>query len=219
MFAPSAKTLTVRGGLSENAGYSFRILVANTVGIVSTSDRRFSKSLGLRFSSIVLTFSHAETTDVQAVTATFIDSSNMSTILCEFVSGSNAIGCMVVLTSGGQEATYNLSKSETVTNCSILTVTLEFPQSHIDQVEAFDIEANGSVSSLAIPGLLSNILPTSCTPIDTSTCKLQCNTSCINATCIISSYYSKTSIINESTMGIHYISYWNCHDSIGVICT
>ena len=154
------------------------------------------------------------------MTATFIDSANMSTILCEFVSGSNAKGCMVVLTSGGQAATYNLTKSETV-NCSILTVTLEFAQSHVDQVEAFDIEANGSVSSLAVPGLLSNILPTSCTPIDTSTCKLQCNTSCINATCIIHLYYSKTSIINESTMGIRYVSYWSCHstDSIGVIYT
>ena len=126
---------------------------------------------------------YIDTTDVQSVTATFIDSVNMSTILCEFVAGSNAKGCMVVLTSGGQEATYNLTKSESM-NCSILTITLKFPQSHIDQVEAFDIEANGSISSLAIPGLLSNILPTYCTPIDTSACKLQlqCNTSCINAT-------------------------------------
>ena len=126
-------------------------------------------------------FSHAVTTDVQAVTATFINSVNMSTILCEFLAGSNAKGCMVVLTSGGQEATYNLTKRESV-NCSILTVTLVFPQSHIDQVEAFDIKANGSVSSLAIPGLLSNLLPTSCTAIDTSTCKSQCNISCSNAT-------------------------------------
>ena len=109
------------------------------------------------------------------MTATFIDSANMSTILCEFVSGSNAKGCMVVLTSGGQEATYNLTKHESV-NCSILTVALEFPQLHIDQVEAFDIEANGSVSALAIPGLLNSSLPISCTTVDTSTCEFQCNT-------------------------------------------
>ena len=35
---------TFIGKLSENVDYTFRILVANTVGIVSTNDRHFRKS-------------------------------------------------------------------------------------------------------------------------------------------------------------------------------
>ena len=39
-----ADNITLNGNLSENADYSFKILVANTVGIVSTIDRHFCKS-------------------------------------------------------------------------------------------------------------------------------------------------------------------------------
>ena len=39
-----ADNITLNGNLSENADYSFKILVANTVGVVSTIDRHFCKS-------------------------------------------------------------------------------------------------------------------------------------------------------------------------------
>ena len=39
-----ADNITLNGNLSENADYFFKILVANTVGIVSTIDRHFCKS-------------------------------------------------------------------------------------------------------------------------------------------------------------------------------
>lgn len=101
---------------------------------------------------------------------------NASSIVCEFVTGSNAMGCMVVLTSDGQKATYNLTRSESV-NFSNVSVILEIPQSCIDRVEAFDIEADGSVGSVAIPGEVRNTfkLPRFCTPTHPSPCKLQCN--------------------------------------------
>jgi hypothetical protein len=41
--------------------------------------------------------SNADTTDVQAVKVTLIEGANASTIQCEFITGSNAAGCMVVL--------------------------------------------------------------------------------------------------------------------------
>ena len=44
MLASSVEMFTVHGNLSENAVYSFRIFVANNVGIVSTSDRQICKS-------------------------------------------------------------------------------------------------------------------------------------------------------------------------------
>ena len=39
-----ADNIILNGNLSENADYSFKILVANTVGIVSTIDKHFCKS-------------------------------------------------------------------------------------------------------------------------------------------------------------------------------
>ena len=45
VFAPNAENFTIGDNLSENVAYSFRIQVANTVGVVSTSDRQFCKIL------------------------------------------------------------------------------------------------------------------------------------------------------------------------------
>ena len=42
--AVHADNITLNGNLSENAYYSFKISVANTVGIFSTTDRQFCKS-------------------------------------------------------------------------------------------------------------------------------------------------------------------------------
>ena len=44
MLTSSVEMFTVHDNLSENAVYSFRIFVANNVGIVSTSDRQICKS-------------------------------------------------------------------------------------------------------------------------------------------------------------------------------
>ena len=41
--ATHADSFTLSGNLSDNAGYSFEILVANSVGIVSTNDTHFCK--------------------------------------------------------------------------------------------------------------------------------------------------------------------------------
>jgi hypothetical protein len=38
------ESFTIVGNLSENANYSFRIMITNTVGIVSTNYRHFCKS-------------------------------------------------------------------------------------------------------------------------------------------------------------------------------
>ena len=45
VFVLSAENFSVNDDLSENTVYSFRIHVANTVGIVSTNDRQFCKLL------------------------------------------------------------------------------------------------------------------------------------------------------------------------------
>ena len=87
---------------------------------------------------------------------------NASTIQCEFITGSNAAGCMVLLTSeNGQEEHYNLTKIPNM-NCSTLTVTLKHPLSSYNGVVAFDIESDGSIGSLAISGQLRNVAQAPC---------------------------------------------------------
>ena len=105
-------------------------------------------------------FCFADTTDVQAVTVAQEEGANTSTIQCDFISGTDAIGCMVMLTNEGQETIYNLTRSGNL-NCSILT--LEHPLSYTG-VEGFDVKADGSVGSLAIPGQFESNSQHQCVP-------------------------------------------------------
>jgi hypothetical protein len=110
--------------------------------------------------------SHADTTDVQVVKVTLIEGANASTIQCEFVAGSDATGCVVMLT-GFVPYHVNLTRIPNTTSATT-TVTLEHPPSCYTGVEAFDIESDGSVGPLAVPGQLGGRLETACTPIETS---------------------------------------------------
>jgi hypothetical protein len=113
---------------------------------------------------------YADTTDVQIVNVTLIEGANASTIQCEFITGSNAAGCMVVLT-GFVPYHVNLIRNPS-TNLTTSTVTLEHTPSCYTGVEAFDIESDGSVGSLAVPGQLGGRLGTPCTPTETLPGKL-----------------------------------------------
>ena len=90
---------------------------------------------------------------------------NASVIQCEFVAGSTASGCMVVLTGFVAHNDVNLTRDPN-TNSATLTITLEHPPSCYTGVEAFDIEFDGSVGSLAIPGQLAGRSQTPCTTIE-----------------------------------------------------
>ena len=105
----------------------------------------------------------ADTSDVQEVNVTPIEGANAYIILCQFLRGSNALGCMVVLT-GFMPYHVNLSRNAS-TNSATTTVTLEHPPSCYTGVEAFDIESDGSVGSLAVKGQLQGgRLGTPCSP-------------------------------------------------------
>ena len=70
---------------------------------------------------------------------------------------------MVVLTSeNSQKVQYNLTRNSTISE--VLSVTLEHPPSCYTGVEAFDIESDGSVGSVAVPGQLRGRLESPCTP-------------------------------------------------------
>ena len=104
---------------------------------------------------------------MQVVTATPIEGVNAIIVQCEFIAGSNATGCMVVLNSDKGQKLYNLTRNAN-TNVATLTVTLEHPQTCYDGVEAFDIESDSSLGSLAIPGQLRNSSQAPCSPPDFS---------------------------------------------------
>ena len=101
---------------------------------------------------------------------TLIEGANASTIQCEFITGSNATGCMVALT-GFVAYHVNLTRNQS-TDLTTSIITLEHPLSCYTGVEAFDIESDGSIGSLAVPGQLGGILVTPCTPIQTLPSKI-----------------------------------------------
>ena len=106
---------------------------------------------------------------------TLIEGANVSTIQCkcEFVTGSDATGCMVIIT-GPVAYHINLTRNVyTCTNSATTIVTLEHPLSSYTGVEAFDIESDGSIGSLAVPGKIGGRLETPCIPIQTSPCKIK----------------------------------------------
>ena len=71
----------------------------------------------------------------------------MVTVLCEFIAGSDAQGCVVVLVSEYENVTLNLTRSN---GCSVKTLSGEGLK--FTGVFGFDIEADGSVGTLPVAG-------------------------------------------------------------------
>ena len=91
----------------------------------------------------------ADTTDVQMVTAIMIEKENTFLVYCDFIPGSNAEGCMVLLVGVVNNVTANIER-----NSSDL---LNYSLSCYHEIFAFDIESDGSVGKLAIPGVLMSV--------------------------------------------------------------
>ena len=103
----------------------------------------------------------ADTTDVQEVTATVLDKDlTMLRIRCLFITGSDARGCMVTLVAilnGVETYTVNLTRQSnsgyvTISESVILSISLSI--TCYDRVFAYDIEEDGSIGSLRVPGEL-----------------------------------------------------------------
>ena len=95
-----------------------------------------------------------DTTDVQNVTAVPIKSANdVNTVMiqCYFVNGSTAEGCMVVLVGELGNTTENLTREN-----PYRTINTSLPLSCYTGVFGYDIESDGSVGTLPVPGVISN---------------------------------------------------------------
>ena len=100
-----------------------------------------------------------DTTDVQTAEAIFFENIlNRLFLRCSFAEGSQAKGCVVILTLTGTNATerFNVTRSgDSGSLCTMADNQLEAYKS----VEVFDFEANGNVGSLGL-NVSSTVLAT-----------------------------------------------------------
>ena len=81
-------------------------------------------------------------------------------IKCDFISGSNAQGCMVMLLSQVDNTTVNLTRDQ---NARIINTA--YSVSCFSTVIAFDIEQEGSVGTIPVPGdMVSSYENVECLP-------------------------------------------------------
>ena len=68
--------------------------------------------------------------------------------MCDFIPDSDAQGCMVVLLGESENTTVNLTRDD---KCTIIILPLT---TFLNDAFGFDIESDGSVGTLAIPGTI-----------------------------------------------------------------
>ena len=84
-----------------------------------------------------------------------LEDANAFMLQCSFINGSNAQGCMVKLIDefGNVTMTGNLTRESGTCAIGILNVT--HSSSDVSEVFGYDIESDGSVGLLAVPGVIS----------------------------------------------------------------
>ena len=124
---------------------------------------------------------YADTTDVQMVRAVQEkDSKAAFRVSCDFITGSNAKGCVVVLVSAFHNTTVNVmrriktnSDNSNGTDAE-LVVSLDSPPLCYEKVFGYDIESDETLGQLAVPGVIiksqfSSESSVQCSsPVDTS---------------------------------------------------
>ena len=83
----------------------------------------------------------------------------MFVVQCDFISGSNAQGCMVVLVGEVNNITVNVTRNNPCT-----TLTVNVTKNCYDKVFGFDIESDGSVGTLAVPSVIIRNVNNTCAP-------------------------------------------------------
>ena len=67
--------------------------------------------------------------------------------------GSNARGCMIVLSSSDAEENYNVTRESDINEVKS-TVTLKYAPPCYGETSAYDIESDGSIGNITVPGML-----------------------------------------------------------------
>ena len=85
-------------------------------------------------------------------------------VQCDFIEGSDAQGCMIVLQGTYNNVTVNITRERGISKSANATVNVTEPTSCYQEVYAFDIECNGGIGTLAIPGQISTVGESSMVP-------------------------------------------------------
>ena len=140
--------------LAEDGVYTFRVWATNSVGSVVTSNRRICKIANFHFILIIL-HNNTDTTDIQAVAMNLFDENPacMTQVRCDFIIGSNAQGCMVVVVVGNEQSNqtmeFNLTRQM---NTSSASADIGNIVNEMTIIFAYDIEEDGSIGQVAVPG-------------------------------------------------------------------
>ena len=89
----------------------------------------------------------------RAVRVIAMESIDKIRIQCNFIIGSDARGCKVVLVGELSNTIVNLIRKNNITEV-FTSYTLPYPVSCYYEVFVFDIEADGSTGTLPVPGIL-----------------------------------------------------------------
>ena len=92
-----------------------------------------------------------DTTDIQKVSAVALDGQHSFIVECEFIPGSDAQGCLAILIGELDNVTVNLTCARS-SSSKVGTVDVANAPSSYFKVVAFDVEHDGSVATLSIPG-------------------------------------------------------------------
>ena len=100
---------------------------------------------------------YADTTDVQNVTVYEVEGSNSVTVHCNFISGSDALGCVVILVGEVTNTTVMVDREDNTGVGVASTEQLPLPLGCYRDVMAFDVEADGSNGTFPVPGALPSL--------------------------------------------------------------
>ena len=100
------------------------------------------------------------------IRAVQLEGNNAFELHCLFITGSNAQGCMVVVVGVFGNITGKLTKSSGLCTTEVLNTVHSLSSYY--EVFGFDIESDGSVGTLAVPGVLmtnvSTVAPCTANP-------------------------------------------------------
>ena len=89
---------------------------------------------------------------MQNIKARPIEGANAFVVRCTFVNSSEAMGCRILLLGTFDNTTATLTKDGT--NSAEAVINTSYPVSCYTDVFGYDIESDGSIGTLAVPGLL-----------------------------------------------------------------
>ena len=139
---------------------------------------------------------YIDTTDVQNITVAVISARDEGSVpgealvQCDFIPGSDAQGCMVVLVGESDNTTVNLTRTGALlTACQIEHLPITMTPIN---VFGYDIEFDGSVGTQQVPGILSSSVTgltdsnSLCQPNETGSFPSLSECYHMNCTCIMS---------------------------------